>query len=136
MIDCVKCSHSNPVPPGLLPVYLPLLWVPLSVFKKQKCFFVCLFHDLVFFIPKMLFMLFFNFLLFFFFQMCINGPSFEISLSDLSCGVCRNLRVNLKLVAPCLCSMGSPLGLAVCLLSGGWNNAQSYACREKGQKPL
>ena len=52
-----------------------------------------------------------------FFQMCTNGPCFEISFSNLGFGVCKSLRVDLKLVASCPCSMGRPLCLTVCLLS-------------------
>ena len=95
-----------------------------SAFLFPKCF-SCLFFFLKIF-----------FFFFFCFQMWTYGPSFEISFSDLGCGVCRSLRVDLKLVAPCPCSMGKPLCLTVCLLFGGWNNALSCACREKGQKPL
>ena len=68
-----------------------------------------------------------KFFLFCFVSMCTYGPSFEISFSDLGCGVCRSLRVDLKLVAPCPCSMGRPLCLTVCLLSGSWNNAEKRA---------
>ena len=81
--------------------------------KKQKCF-CAFFHDLVIFHSQSGFLKIFGF----FFKCVLIDQVLVFLFSDLGCGVCRSLRVDLKLVASCPCSMGRHLCLTVCLLSG------------------
>ena len=64
--------------------------------------------------------------------LCLHGNP-NNNGSSLSAFFFRGLRVEPKL-APC--QGQASLCLTVCLLSEGWNNAASSACREKGQESL